>query len=46
MNWEIELFASTFTTSIWDTVAMTIESSDLVSQGIQTVSSQLVAEYV
>lgn len=41
----MELFASTLTTQIWDTVAMTIESFDFVSQWIQTVSSKLAAEY-
>lgn len=39
------LFAYTLTAQIWDTVAMTIETSDFVSQCIQTVSSQLIAEY-
>lgn len=45
MNRAMELFVSTLTTQIWDTVAMTIESSDFVSQWIQTVSSKLAAEY-
>lgn len=45
MNREMELFASALTTQIWDTVAMTIESFDFVSQWMQTASSKLAAEY-
>lgn len=39
------LFAYALTAQICDTVAMTIESFDFVSQCIQTVSSPLIAEY-
>lgn len=39
------LFAYTLAAQTWDTVAMTIESFDFVSQCIQTVSSQLTAGY-